>query len=95
VGSKEKVLVLERGATRVPVAMGREESPVTDQPQFPPHEAEPKGGFTSDNAKEMGAKGAAKRVQNLRDRATQTRQELALLAEPAAATLGQTLTSDA
>ncbi|HSE45941.1 MAG TPA: hypothetical protein VLA89_11510 [Gemmatimonadales bacterium] len=34
-------------------------------------------------------------LRNLRDRVTQTRQKLALLAEPAAATLGQILTSDA
>ncbi|HET6712624.1 MAG TPA: hypothetical protein VFI59_02810 [Actinomycetota bacterium] len=68
---------------------------MSTSPQVPPHEADPKGRITSDNAKEMGAKGAAKREQNLRDRVTQTRQELALLAEPAAATLGQILTSDA
>lgn len=30
-------------------------------PQFLPHEAGSSGRFTSDNAKEMGAKGAAKR----------------------------------
>ena len=43
----------------------------------------------------MGAKGVVKREQNLRDRVRQTRQELALLSESAAATLGQILTSDA
>jgi hypothetical protein len=64
-------------------------------PQVPPLEADTGGRFTPENAKEMGAKGAAKREQNLRDRVTQTRQELALLAESAAATLGQILTSDA
>ena len=43
----------------------------------------------------MKAKGAAKREANIRERVTETRQELALLAERAAATLGQILSSDA
>jgi len=31
-------------------------------PQFLPHEADTGGRFTTENAKEMGAKGAAKRL---------------------------------
>jgi hypothetical protein len=60
-----------------------------------PHEAGAGGRFTPANAAEMGARGAAKRERNLRDRVSETKQELAIHAEEAARTLGAILTSDA
>lgn len=46
-------------------------------PALTPHEADPKGRFTTDNAREMGASGAAKREERWQDRVSTTRQELA------------------
>ena len=64
-------------------------------PQFQSHEADTGGRFTIENAKEMGAKGAAKREENIRERVTGTRQELAVHALQAAQTLAGILASDA
>ncbi len=51
-----------------------------EEEQVTPHEA---GRFTAENAKQMGAKGAAARERNLAEQATETRQELAAHAEEA------------
>ena len=66
-----------------------------DAPRVAPHDAGGGGRFTRENASEMGARGAARREKNLRERATETREELAVHAETAASTLGAILTSDA
>jgi hypothetical protein len=73
--------------TRVPAGgrrrsiLGSDTKPVIVVPyyrlEFTPHEADPKGRFTTDNAREMGASGAAKREERWQDRVSTTRQELA------------------
>ena len=51
---------------------------MSSNPRVTPHEANTGGRFTSDNAGEMGARGAAKREELWHDRVFATRQELAV-----------------
>jgi hypothetical protein len=72
-----------------------EDAAMNATPHFTSLEAETSGRFTSANAAEMGAKGAAKREENIRERLTETRQELAVHALEAAQTLAGILASGA
>lgn len=67
---------------------------MSTNPQVPPHEADPKGRFTSDNAKEMGSRGAARREQNWQEKVTLHRAELEKHAEAAVRSLGEILAGD-
>ena len=63
-------------------------------PQVPPHEADTGGRFTSENAAEMGSRGAAHREQNWQEKVTLHREELEKHAEAAIRSLGEILAGD-
>jgi hypothetical protein len=68
---------------------------MSTNPQVPPHEADTGGRFTSNNAKEMGSRGAARREQNWQEKVTLHREELEKHAEAAIRSLGEILAGDA